>query len=314
LLERSFGFFRNRERRFSNTEFLKILASFRPFVVFVFHNPDDTRMKRELRTKSLLGGRGSVTEIPKNHLPSDPHANSRCKIEGHCYLDFDRPIAFDVTDKLLEQHAEERKKDKHDSNVQLAWTIITCLLVLIYTGTAVWQGFSNQKAASAANIAAETGKRQAADFEAVEAAVISVEFSPTVKIGKSGQGLIVDGTIDVTNIGQTTAVNFTAMGSQWVRNLAPPKPGIPGLVNANGNITPFNVGRILLGSGKTQHFPVGFQVFQIDEIRKNTWQSGITLDFSYNDVFGKQYSGRDCFMINPNNVNEFVRCPQNQFR
>ena len=152
--------------------------------------------------------------------------------------------------------------------------------------------------------------KQLGDYEAVEAAQISVDFAPTIKLGKPGQGLIVNGTIDVTNIGETTAVDFSAVAYSWDRNLEPPKPGIPGLVGASGNITALDVSDIRLGSGKTQKFQVGLQVGQVDKIKQGMWQSGIWVDFKYRDVFGHSYSGRDCFTVNPANVFEFIRCPK----
>ena len=156
----------------------------------------------------------------------------------------------------------------------------------------------------------ETMDRQLTDYEKAEAAQVAVEFSPTVKMGKPREGLIIDGNINIINIGQTTAVNFTAMGFLWNRNLEPPKPGIPGIASETASVTSLDLSGIRLGSGRSQSYPVGFQVSQLDEIRQGMWQSGVWVDFTYDDVFGRHYSDRDCFMINPANILEFIRCPK----
>jgi len=237
---------------------------------------------------------------PNDHSAS----NQQSRVSGD--VSVSGKIVVEASPKeSLARDAAEKKQDAKDKKKW--WLEVTTLVIVtVYALLTAWVGCSSQQAAV-------TASKNLADFEAVEAAQISIEFAPTVKMGKPGQGLLVNGTIDVTNIGQTTAVNFTAMGFSWEQNLAPPEAGKPSFVNGSSNITPFNVAGILLGSGKTQHFPVGFQVSQVDEIRQNTYQSGIWVDFSYSDIFGKRYLGRDCFMVDPSNITEFIRCPNNQF-
>jgi hypothetical protein len=238
----------------------------------------------------------AIEKHTKTHRPQDEHQQEKRNVP----MEVRSEVRFD--DQTVGNESSDKDKDRRIQNSikRAAWSAFVAAFV--YAGISGYQTYLNRQALIAT-------QKSVGDFEAAQAAEISVDFAPTVKQGKPGQGLIIDGTIDVSNTGPTAAVNFTAMGWQWGRNLAPPKPGIPGIVGVSGNVTPFNVSGILLGSGKTQKYPIGIQIGQSEEIRRNEWQSGIWIDFQYNDVFGRAWSGRDCFMVNPSNILEFIRCP-----
>lgn len=260
-------------------------------------------------TRRIIQVLDNIKEAIEKHTKAQSSHNESQKEKGNIPAEVRAEIRFDnqtVRDAATDKNADRRIQN---SIKRAAWSAF--FAAAIYAGIAACQTYWARQATLAT-------QKQLSDFEAVEAAQISVEFTPNTKIDKyfvedgrqSRQQLLVNGTIDVSNIGQTAAVNLTAVGWNWGHNLKRPPPGTPGVASTVGSATSLDISGVLLGSGKTQRFPVAFGVPQVEEIQQGSWESGLYVDFTYSDVFGRSYSGHDCFMVNHANVLEFIRCPK----
>lgn len=259
-------------------------------------------------------------ETHHHHKPSEERSISgEVKVHGG--------VQVFSTESAINQHNAEREQDNaykehtrtHEkrSIVLSRFTLIVTAAYFVVTGLIFCQ---SKRSADAAKSAAATANKNLTDFEAVQAAQVSVEFAPTSKIGdlwKQGQevhqGLFVDGNVDITNIGQTSANDIIVRGHEWGRLIKPPPPGGPPTLGGLVSDVLIDITGLSVGAGKTKSLPLKFNIVQLDDIRKGLWQSGVDVDIDYRDVFGRTHSDHECFVIRRNisrDVFEFTRCPK----
>src|SRR5262249_44942898 len=140
-------------------------------------------------------------------------------------------------------------------------------LLAVYTLYTIKMYSANKEAADAAKSAAETASRQLLDYEtATSARLIFEEFNPTLTMGKPGQGMLINGSFKITNVGGSIAREIYIAQSIWGSMRSPdPDPEFEPIPAPNGPS---------LAIQKSLEIPVGTQVGQWERVEHGQWFTG----------------------------------------
>jgi len=206
-------------------------------------------------------------------------------------------IEIDLAKDLRDEYITSQKEESTNKKGQLFWAKISTLLLAIYAGLTLLIYHETQKATANA-------MRQIIDSEAAQRANLIIEdFTPDVSKDAPGVGLLVNGTIDVTNTGQTTASELNAAPAIWGSTGFLPQPLPPEFQQKPV------LGGPSLGPGKTRRYQIISQVPNFDEIHKGKAYWGVTIEVAYKDIFGHPHYVYDCFAIDRFIYTRFYRCP-----
>lgn len=202
--------------------------------------------------------------------------------------------------------------DEHHGAITAIATVAIVALTVVYVIYSMkqWEAMQTQSGIM---------QRQLNDSEASASARLIVEdFRPKIRMGKPGQGMLVDGTFTITNAGGTIANDIYFTDTLWGSyrppgaagdSVSPPKnDGKPGILSesSSGGTTHYPA----LPAGKSLQYPFSNQIGMWDDVEAGTWFTGHLIDITYKNIFSdKQILYHDCFMYD-RTAKQFFRCPE----
>jgi hypothetical protein len=263
------------------------------------------------------------------------HPTGHKNPEGEKKLD-DKPshvnvggkIEVDFPQDLVKKHETASSEEGRWKRKEFIVSIITAILIFLYTTVAAWQGCSNQKAANAAANGAAANVKQLEDFEAVQAArLIFEDFKVTIIPGKD---FAVTGSIVVRNAGITVADDISfdcqsgAYNLEYNPNPTPskgeqkPRPNLGGSSVASGQTKtylirtdiripfPPNFEITIPGVGKIR--PEEDMIAKTEDVEAGRLRYSVNPSVSYNDVFGHPHIVTDCWTY-ASSSKTWISCP-----